>query len=57
MASLTPREPPPRCQVQGCRNTAQPLAIKGDVFTYHRTCRQHTYMDLHLEKERNKRNK
>jgi hypothetical protein len=49
---MKPENIQPVCQVPGCKEGAQMLAIQGSTATWMKTCNRHTYTDLEGVRER-----
>ena len=52
MATMKPSNMQPVCKVEGCKNGAQMVAVRGGTAEWMKTCTRHTYMDLPGERER-----
>jgi hypothetical protein len=52
MATKKPTNLQPVCQVPGCNEGASIQFLQGNVATWMRTCKKHTYQDLLAEQEK-----
>lgn len=48
---MKPENLQPICEVPGCHEGVQILAMHGTTATWMRTCSKHTYKDLPIEQE------
>lgn len=52
MATQKPTNIQPVCQVPGCKEGAQMYSIQGNIATWLKTCRRHTYNELPEEQQK-----
>ena len=52
MTTQRPTNLQPVCQVPGCKEGAQILALHGTTAEWMRTCKDHSYMDLEGVREK-----